>query len=277
LRAGPLSDGRVINILNRNFVCVYAANEDYTGPNPLVGAEERAELARIRQEGYAKKLSVGDVRAYVLTPDGHTHDTVPTEKVAVTLDMLQWTVGQFKPQPGPPVVPPARQSVPPPAPADAVALHLISRGDDRGSWGEFPAENWIVLAREDWSKLLPAGEVTLGQTWELDHGVGVRILRYFYPQTENNYADLDRIEQHQLTAKALSVRDGVVTARIDGFMKGHHSFYSGRKADPLGAAIVGVMTFAPGKPPSLQLVTTSAAYGTRPFKVTVQTVPHTTR
>jgi hypothetical protein len=93
--------------------------------------------------------------------------------------------------------------VPPAAPADAVALHLISANDARGSWGEFPAENWIVLAREDWSKLLPAGDVTLGQTWELDRGVSARILTYFYPQTENNNASLDRIEQQQLTANAL--------------------------------------------------------------------------
>jgi hypothetical protein len=277
LRAGPLSDGRIINILNRNFVCVYAANEDYSGPNPLVGAEERAELERIRQEGSAKKLSVGDVRAYVLTPDGHTHDTVPTERAPVTLDMLERTVGQFKPQPGPPVVPPAPQSVPPAAPADAVALHLVSGGDDRGSWGEFPAENWIVLAREDWSKLLPAGDVALGQTWELDRGVSARILTYFYPQTENNNASLDRIEQQQLTAKALVVKDGVVTARVDGFVKMQHRFYVDRPGAPLGAAIVGVLTFAPGKPPSLQLVTTRAVYGTRPFKVAVQTVPQTTR
>lgn len=167
MRAGPLSDGRVINILNRNFVCVYASNEDYAGPNPLVGAEERAELDRVRQEGYAKKLPVGDVRAYVLTPDGHTHDVVPTDRAATTLDMLEWTVGQFKPRSGPPVIPPASQSPPPPTPADGVALHLVAGRDDRGSWGEFPAENWIVLGREDWSKLLPARDVTLGQTWSL--------------------------------------------------------------------------------------------------------------
>jgi hypothetical protein len=258
-------------------VCVYVSNEDYSGPNPLVGAEERAELDRIRHEGYAKKLSVGDVRAYVLTPDGHTHDVVPSDKVAVVLDMLEWTVGQFKPRPGPPVIPPGPQSVPPAAPADAVTLHLISGGDDRGSWGEFPAENWIVLARDDWSKLLPAGDVTLGQTWELDRSVTARIVTYFYPQTENNHATLDRIKEQQLTAKALMVKDGVVTARIDGFVKMHHRFYVDRFDAPVDAAVVGVLTFAPGKAPSIQLVTTRAAYGPRTFKVAVQTVPQTTR
>jgi hypothetical protein len=157
-------------------------------------------------------------------------------------------------------------------------LHLISRGDDRGSWGQFPAENWIVLKREEWSTLLPTGEVRPGQTWELDRDVSAKVLTYFYPQTENNDARTDRIEKHSLTAKALTVKDGVVTARIDGFVRMQHVFYPGRKdAQPLGAEVVGVLTFAPDKPPSLQLTTTKAAHGQRPFTVAVRTVPQPAR
>ena len=265
-------------MLNQYFVCVYTANEDYAGPDPPVGAEERAELLRIRNEGHARNLSVGTVRTYVLTPDGHTYATVPTHKSDAMLAMLTQAVAQFKPQAGNPVVPPKPQSTPPPAPADAIALHLISRGDDRGSWGEIPAENWIVLARKDWVKLVPAGEVTTGQTWEVDPGVSARILTYFFPQMENNNPDPSRLEQYGLIAKALTVKDGVVTARVDGFVRTHHAFYPayypGRNdAHPLSAWVVGVMTLAPGKSPTLQLATTRADYGARPFKVTVQTVP----
>jgi hypothetical protein len=260
---------------------VYTANEDYSGPDPPVGLEERAELERIRNEGYARNLSVGTVRTYVLTPDGHTYVTVPTHKSDAMLATLAQAVAQFKPQAGNPVVPPRPQSTPPPAPADSIALHLISRGDDRGSWGEIPAENWIVLARKDWLKLAPTGDVTTGQTWELDREVSARILNYFYPQMENNYPSTDRIEQYGLTAKALTVKEGLVTARVDGFVKMHQAFYpayTGRNnTDPIVAAVVGVLTFAPGKPPTLQLATTRAIYGLRPFKVTVQTVPQVAR
>ena len=112
-------------MLNQYFVCVYTANEDYAGPDPPVGAEERAELLRIRNEGYAKNLSVGTVRTYVLTPDGHTYVTVPTHKSDAMLAMLTQAVAQFKPQAGNPVVPPRPQSVPGAVPADAVALHLV--------------------------------------------------------------------------------------------------------------------------------------------------------
>jgi hypothetical protein len=278
LRAGPLSDRRVIDLLNRNFVCAYTVNEDYGDPASSVPAVERAELERIRHEGFAKKLSVGTVRAYVLTPDGHTYDVVPTATSGIMLAMLGGVVDRLKPQPGKPVVPPAPQSAPPPAPPGAVTLHLISRGDDRGSWGQFPAENWIVLKPEEWLKLLPTGGVTSGQTWELDRDVSARVLTYFYPQTENNNASIDRIEKQWLNAKALTVKDGMVTARVDGFVRMQHVFYPGRKdAQPLWADIVGVMTFAPGKAPSLQLVTTRAVHGTRPFKVAVESVPQPMR
>ena len=135
-----------------------------------------------------------------------------------------------------------------------------------------------VLIREDWSKLVPTGPINLGQTWALDHEVSARILTYFYPQTENNDANPNRIQQQALTAKALTIKDGVVTARIDGFVTMQHVFYPGRTdAQPLAAEIVGVLTFVPGKPPSLQLTTTRAVHGQRPFTVAVRTLPQAAR
>src|SRR5437899_5498655 len=137
MRAGPLSDAKVIALLNRAFVCVYTVNEDYVGKNTTAPPEERKELHRIHQEGYKKKLSVGTVHAFVLTPDGHTFDSLHVASAAQTprtLAMLRRAVDQFKPEPGKPVVPLAPQSAPPPSAPDAVTLHLISRADDRGSW-----------------------------------------------------------------------------------------------------------------------------------------------
>ena len=280
MRAGPLSNRHIIQVLNQSFVPVYVVNDEYFGKG-AAPADERKELQRVQQEGHAKKLSVGTVHAYVLTPDGHTHDSLHVAAAAdpwKTVAMLQRAVAEFKPSSGEPIVRPGPQSTPPPSTADALTLHLVSRADDRGSWGEFPAENWIVLAHEEWPKLLPPGDVSPGQTWELDREVSARILTYFYPQTENNDARIDRIQQYALTAKVLTVKDGLVTARIDGFVRMQHVFYPGRKdAQPLGADVVGVLTFAPGKRPSLQLATTQAQHGQRPFKVAVRTVPPAAR
>jgi hypothetical protein len=261
-------------MLNRNFVCVYIVNEDYRGRNASVPVEERSELARIHQEGHAKGLSVGTGRSYVLTPDGHPHSILPAATAGAALATLSRAIEEFKPKPGPPVVTPGPQSTPPPTPAGAIALHLVSRGDDRGSWGEIPAENWIVLTHENWAKLVPTGAISPGQSWELDRDVTARILTYFYPQTENNNASIERIEEQRLAAKALTIKDGVVTARVDGLVRMQHVFYPGRKdAQPLRADVVGLLTFAPNQPPVLQLVTTNAVHGKRPFKVAVRTEP----
>jgi hypothetical protein len=252
-------------------------NEDYRGGGPAP-AEDRAELRRVQQEGYKKKLSVGTVHAYVLTPDGHTHDSLHVASAARTeqlLAMLNRAVATFKPREGKPIVPPAPQSAPPKAAADGLVLHLVSRADQRGSWGEFPGENWIVLTRAEWAKLLPAGALRAGQAWDLDRDAAARILTYFYPQTENNAAPTSRIEKLALRAKVLSVEGGVVRARVDGTLRMSHVFYPGRKnAEPVDATVVGVLTFAPGKgAPSVQLVTTKAAHGKRTFKVAVRSLP----
>ena len=134
-------------------MCAHIVNDEYYSKSGGAPAEERAELQRIMHEALEKKMAVGMVRAWVLTPDGHPYDILD----GAALAGLQRAVEHFKPTPGKPVVPPGPQSVPPPAPADAIALHLISRGNDRGSWGEIPAEDWIVLTPAEWRALLPPG------------------------------------------------------------------------------------------------------------------------
>ena len=53
-----------------------------------------------------------------------------------------------------------------------------------------------------------------------------------------------------------------------------HVFYPGRKdAQPVEASIVGVMRIRSDRGIDLQLVTTEAVHGKRPFKVAVRTLP----
>jgi hypothetical protein len=253
---------------------VYTVNEDYDSEG-TASAEEKAELQRIRQEGHQAKLSVGTVHAYILTPDGHTADSLHVAQAArpeTFRAMLERAVARFQPRAGQPVVTPTSQSRPPSAQTGDLILHVIARADERGSWGEFPAENWLLLSRSEWTKLLPPGKVKVGQRWELDAAVSASILTYFYPQVENNEAPTSRIEQQSLQARVLSCQDGVVTARIDGTLRLKHVFYPGRQdAQPVRASIVGLLTFTPGslQPPQLQLVTQQAVHGQRRFAVAV--------
>ena len=151
MRAGPLSNTQVISLLNRYFVPVYAANEDYreAGTQP---AEEKAEYNRIFKEAHAAKLSVGTVHVYVLSPGGHPIDSLHVATAAKTdrlIDLLERTVEKLNVREGKAVVALATQSAPPSYTSDSLVLHLTSRSlDGRGAWSDFPVEDWIVLGRD---------------------------------------------------------------------------------------------------------------------------------
>src|SRR5260370_34322050 len=112
MRPGPLPNGKVITLLTRSVVPVYAVNEDYApkGPAP---AEEKAERERIFKEGYEHHWSVGTVHVYVLRPDGHLFGTLHVAEAARgenLLALLGKAVGDLLPASGPPLVPPSPHS-----------------------------------------------------------------------------------------------------------------------------------------------------------------------
>src|SRR5688500_11223175 len=118
MRAGPLSNRKVISLLNEYFVPVYTVNEDYSDKGSAP-PEEKAERNRIFAEGHAAKLSVGSVHVYILAPDGHLRDSLHVAKAAQSdhlIGLLEKTVTELKIPKGPPVVAPVAQSQCPPSP-----------------------------------------------------------------------------------------------------------------------------------------------------------------
>jgi hypothetical protein len=129
MRAGPLSNTRVISLLNRFFVPVYAANEDYRegGVQPV---EEKTEYNRVFREAHAAKLSVGTVHVYILSPAGHPIDSLHVATAAKTdrlIDLLEGTVEKLHVREGKAVVSPITQSAPPTCASDSLVLHLTAR------------------------------------------------------------------------------------------------------------------------------------------------------
>src|SRR6185503_3507290 len=167
MRAGPLSNIRVISLLNRFFVPVYAANEDYRkgGAQP---AEAKSEYNRIFKEAHAANLSIGTVHVYILSPGGHPLDSLHVATAAKTdrlIDLLERTVEKLNVREGRAVVSPVAQSAPPKGAPDSLVLHLTSRSlDGRGAWSDFPVEDWIVLDRDEWEKLIPRSRVQPGDS-----------------------------------------------------------------------------------------------------------------
>ncbi len=274
---------------------VYASNEDYArdGAAP---ADERKERDRIFREASAARLSVGTVHVYLTAPDGHTIDSQHVATAARVEDltaMLERAVERLKTKPGKPLVAPTAQSKRPKADADALVLHLTARllvkkGDDfvpaktqlgetrSGSWGAYPGEDWVVLNKAEWTKLLPAGASAVGTTWEPDREVLAKLLLHFYPPTENNDVKKNQIEKQEVRATILSVKDGVATARMDGTVKMRHWFYHKEDENVVEASFVAVVEFDvdKGKMRSLRVATERAVYATRMhFGVVVRSVP----
>jgi hypothetical protein len=276
LRAGPLSNPKIIDLLNRYYVPVTSSNEEAddggTGP-----PAEKAERQRIYLDFYAKKLGTGDVHVYILGPDASSIGGLDIniandpEKMAA---LLKKVVAQLLTQPGPPAVKPHPQSAAPASAADSMILHLVSRSLAGGSWHEFPSENWIVLSRAEWTQLLPPGEaLTLKSSWEIPRPVAVKLAEWIYPQNEEKtQVNRSRVDIATFRMTVVTVENGLARARIDGKAHLKHSFYPGGEAeDYADSELLGFADFqvAQHRIQRLRMVTTKAIYAGDEFQASL--------
>jgi hypothetical protein len=191
-------------------------------------------------------------------------------------ELLEKSVKELKVEGGKPVVKPAPQSTPPKADEGAVVLHLTARPlKGGGSWGG-ASENWIVLNADEVKKILPVDKVEKGTNWDIEEDVAAKLLKPFYPVTENNDLSTNRIDQKVLKATVVSIEDGVVRARIEGSLKMKHTFYPHREDNNVvEATLVGYLDFDPAKMRirTLRLVTDPATYGGGTFGVALRSTP----
>jgi hypothetical protein len=280
MRAVSLSDKQVISLLNRYFVNVFVSNEDFRD-NGSATPDERAQLRRIFSEGYAAKLPVGTVHAYVLKPDGHLLDSmnvVQAAQAAPLTAMLERNIQALGTPPGDPVIKPTPPAPPKAAPG-AIMLHVVARyleregdklvlsgqGEHHGNWSDNPGEDWVELARPQWSRFVPARGVRVGDTWVVDPGAAAAVWNRLYPPTENNDPATNRIDEQSLRATVVSIRQGIAQARLDGSLKMKHPFYHKDDANYVSATVVGYMGFdvRTKRIRDLSLVTDQATYGDR--------------
>ena len=194
------------------------------------------------------------------------------------LNMLNGMVKKLGNPPGEPVVKPAPQSVPPDAPADSLVLHLSARGATRGTnYRMFPAENWIVLSKQQWAGLLPPGEAKINGSWTIEKDLAAKLLIKFYPQTVEINAGVERsrIDQQSLTLTATSIRDGIVRARIDGTLRMKHGSLARNEDSFVDAVLTGFLEYDPvtRTVQRLRLVTKKATYGNEEFLAALRSVP----
>jgi hypothetical protein len=181
-------------------------------------------------------------------------------------------------EPGEPVVKPAPQNTRPAADADSLVLHLSARGATRNqSYRFFPAENWIVLKRAEWTGMVPPGEPKIQATWILDKELATRLLTKFYPQTiEVGTVDRSRIDRQQLKLTITAIEDGMARARIDGTLHMKHAASIPRDDDSfVDAVLLGFVEFdvKTRQIQRFRLVTKKATYGEEEFLAALRSVP----
>lgn len=277
MRAGPFAMDNVIGMLNKFYVPFYVANEDWMGPGKLP-ADEKREIQRIVHEAHAANLRVGSVSMYITGPDGKILDglRVPQAYTPVknTVDLLQKTIDKLQVKEGKLLVKPAPQSAPPKADADALVLHVVVREDNQAqSWQRYPAENWLVFPKADWSKFLPPAGA---KTWDVDAAVARKLLTFFYPGTEDtmsNQVDRNVIETASIQGAVVSNGGKRSLIRLDASLKMQRPFYPGHpehKAVPLEAKAVGYVEIESSRILSFRMATESGTFGAKKFGVAVE-------
>jgi hypothetical protein len=285
MRTSSFSSPKVIDLLNHYFVPIHLGNQDY-GEKGSAPAEDKAAKNRIYREALAAGMHAGSVCAYLIAPDGRPLAVAPlNENVAADPDklaeLMERVIRELKISKGETLVAPQPRSAPQ-ADADDLVLHIVARylrrrgndfvpfdvKDSLGTrqaigWGNLPSEEYIVLGKTEWSKLLPPGNVGPQTDWQLDRKTAGRILDHFYPPTENTDLARNRIDEQSLQAKVESIQGGLVWARLEGRFRMKHPFYHKDDNHVIAADLVGHLEFDAGSKRirSLRLVTGQGTYG----------------
>jgi hypothetical protein len=269
MRAGPLSNNQVITLLNRYFTPVYSSNED-SGPQGRGVQQERAEHIRIYREATKSPCGAGAVFVFILDPEGRVIDGLDVAHASrgnALAEMLQAVVQKLHTSPGPTLVKPIPQSEPPASDPDSLVLHLTARSLGKVfPWGQFPAENWIVLKRAEWQRLLPPTEVKVGSSWTLPDAITGELLRNFYPPMEDidTRDDRSRIEKASLRSTIISVTPQMIQARLDGILRMKRTFYAhANDNNYVDATVIGLLEFntVGRQVRDFELTTDRATYG----------------
>jgi hypothetical protein len=271
----------VIALLNRYFVPVHIAMDDYDFKGGTAPAAEKEAFQRIAKKAMEGKpvLLPPDAYCYVVAPDGQPiagmglPEMIQLERMTA---MLEQAVRNLKTAGGQSLVKSAPLSAPPPTRPDALTLHVVARYlSPKGSWGQLPGEDWIVLERADWTKLLGSDRATVDTGWDIDKEVVAKLLTHFYPPTPSTNVANNHFEEQSLRATLMSVRDGVARARIEGKLRMRHHFLPRKDHHAVEATLVGFLEYEPEgkKIRSVQLVTDKATYAGGDFGVALRSVP----
>jgi hypothetical protein len=247
LRASSRSSTKVIDLLNSYFVPVSLRNQDFDAEG-AASAEEKAEKARIYQDALKAGMHAGTVCVYLVSPEGTPMAVAPANEDLVydpdrLAELMLQVARQLNVVKAEPTLAAKPHSAAPRRSDGTLVLHIVTRylerkgdvcvpydakavlGTKNGrNWADLPSQEWVVLSRPEWANLLPRGEVRVGSNWKPSEDEIARLLRHFYPPTENTDINTNRVEKLVIQARVESVEHGIARARLDGQMRMKHPF-----------------------------------------------------
>lgn len=286
MRASSLSSAKVIDLLNSYFVPVSLRNQDFDDEG-AAPADEKSEKARIYRDALKAGMHAGSVCVYLVSAEGRPMAVAPANEDLVydpdrLAELMLQVVRQLNVVKAKPSVA-AKPHSPAPRESDgSLVLHIVARylerkGDecvpfdvkavlgtkDGGNWANLPSQEWVVLSRPEWTGLLPRGEVRVDSSWKPSEDVTAKLLRHFYPPTENTDLKKNRVEKLVIQARVESIERGIARARLDGRMRMKHPFYHQDDNNFVEADLVGYVGFKTNtrEIKSLRLVTENGRYG----------------
>lgn len=270
MRAGPLSDARVIQLLNAYFVPYYTSKSIVTDRRQSLDHEWAASL-EILNEARENGMSGGTVHVYILSPDGplfkssHVGEALRTPN---TVRLLEEAIAKFQVKPGSPLAIPTAQCPPPSFTDRQMNLHIVTRSrEGEGGWPGV-TEDWLQLEETEWRKLYPAHTPTSGQSWEIDAELAKKLLIQIYPPSANNDPAHQQIEHLSLQAEWAEQDKDRLMARVVGRIRMRHDFHAkDQHWDMVDATLVGYMVLPHNghAPPQLYLMSERAKYGNAKF------------
>src|SRR6516225_4288824 len=211
--------------------------------------EEKAEKARIYHDALTAGMHAGTVCVYFVSPAGRPMAVAPANENLVydpdrLAELMLQVLRQLDVVKAEPTLAAKPQSPVPGARDGCLVLHIVARylarkgdvcvpydvkavlGTKNGrNWADLPSQEWVALSRPEWTSLLPRGEVRVGSTWKPSEDVTAKLLRHFYPPTENTDLKKNRVEKLVIHARVESIERGIARARLEGRMRMKHPFY----------------------------------------------------
>jgi hypothetical protein len=186
-------------------------------------------MREVFRKGNNNIVRASDAAFYILEPNGHITDALllpdclnngevikMLEEVRTELNVVEAKT---------PIVAPKPQSRPPTIKPNEIVLHLTARYVPAGgSWKLLPSEDWIVLNNGQWSKLIPAKDAKVDDSWKIDTALVTHILSNFYPPSSNRDPKTNTITNPEMRATVVSLKDGIARVRLDSNLTMKHRF-----------------------------------------------------